>query len=171
MILSGWNYTYDVQKAERWAEFVQWADDRCLLSLLPDPTRDAFYSVEHPTSYDIGPGGGPCYLPWSFTPKDRPSAAAVSDALNRIQTQWSEIVEPRISHACRPERFTGRKYRALLVVADPTVTPPWGDWHAITWRGDARSFTRLRAAINELIQPHHVDHVNFRLEAPRGPLS
>ena len=67
----------------------------------------------------------------------------------------------------RPVAFTGKKARRLLIHADATALPPWGNW---AQRGDdeeqRRAFTRLRSTINRAIAPHEVDHIEFLAQMP-----
>ena len=71
LILAGWAYSNDVEKMQRWEETVAWAvKNGCdkLVSEIPDSD---FYFVEKPTSYTVGPLGGPMYRAWNFKAKSR----------------------------------------------------------------------------------------------------
>jgi len=166
LILSGWNYTNDVEKAARWLQFVAWATARGLEQLLPTPETDSFYLVEHPTDYNIGPGGGPCFLEWDFTAKARPDDIVLRKALSTLQSNWPAIVGESLALVCSPVRFSGLKARALICTGEPGAEVPWGTWEALSHGHGRRSFTVFRARVNEAIRPLHVDHIHFELSSP-----
>jgi hypothetical protein len=58
LILAGWACSNDVEKADRWRETVLWAEQNGF-SELTKIDSDDWYSVEQPSSYEIGPLGGP----------------------------------------------------------------------------------------------------------------
>jgi len=165
LILSGWSYTNDVEKMQRWKETVEWAArNGCTEMVSGIPDRD-FYLVEKPTSYMIGPMGGPMYRAWDFEAKNRPTSGQIKKHMDILLSQWSEIVGNEIASITRPIAFTGRKARRLLVLADATINPPWGRWrHLSTQESKRRIFTRFRAAINQAIAPHEIDHIDFTTE-------
>ncbi len=72
LILNGWAYSNDVQKLERWKETVAWATDNGCTELVSGMPDHDFYFVETPTTYTVGPMGGPMYRAWDFEKKDRP---------------------------------------------------------------------------------------------------
>lgn len=166
LILSAWVHSNDMDKLRRWEETVEWAmRSGCpeLVSRIPD--RD-FYSVEKPTSYTVGPEGGPMYRPWDFTVRSRPAPEQIAECMHRLLSNWLEIAGPELAKVTWPKGFTGAKSRRLLVCADGTATPPWGGWRTLSRRDEERrAFTRFRAAINEAISPHQVDHVDFTATA------
>lgn len=165
LILAGWAYSNDVQKMQRWEETVAWADiNGCtnLLSGIPDAD---FYFVEIPTSYEVGPLGGPMYRPWDFESKSRPPSDHLAKLMETLLSRWPVIVGNELASVTRPLAFTGEKARRLLVLANAAATPPWGSWsHLSTQELKRRTFTRFRAAINEAIAPHEVDHIDFTTE-------
>jgi hypothetical protein len=162
LILSGWTYTNDVEKMQRWEEKIEWATKNgCTEKVSGIPDQD-FYFVEEPTSYKIGPMGGPMYRAWDFKAKNRPNSEQIKQSMDTLLSHWSEIVGNEIASITRPLALTGRKTRRLLVLANATVTPPWGGWsHLSTQESKRRTFTRFRAAINKAITPHEVDHIDF----------
>jgi hypothetical protein len=167
LILAGWAYSNDVEKQRRWQRTVEWARERGwddLVRIAPE----AMYRVQALTDYTVGPGGGPMYLDWDFTPKRAPSDQECQHALDVLMEAWDSIAA-EMAHATWPLRFSGAKRRRLVVLADRMVTPPWGGWG---WRaaGEARrAFTRFRQRVNAAIAPLHVDHIDFdaRQEFPR----
>jgi hypothetical protein len=161
LILGGWFHTNDVEKARRWRETCTWATENGYTHLIPDFAREEQYQVVAMSSYDIGPLGGPMYLPWSFDPKEKPSDAAVSLAMEKLREQWASIAGPTLAPITRPLRFTGIKKRRLVVLADGSTKPPWGEWHYLAPGERRRTFMALRQAVNDAIAPMMVDHIDF----------
>lgn len=54
LILNGWAYTNDVEKADRWTETVDWAKRHGLIDLVAVEPED-WYSVEQPSSGPVEP--------------------------------------------------------------------------------------------------------------------
>lgn len=162
LILAGWAYSNDVEKMRRWEETLAWAEKNGCANLAAGIPDQDFYFVDAPTSYAVGPLGGPMYRPWDSHAKDRPTSAQIAQLMDTLLAGWSEIAGQEIAYATRPLAFTGGKARRLLVLADASVTPPWGGWaHLSTEESMRRTFSRLRVAINRAIAPHEVDHVDF----------
>lgn len=161
LILSGWAYTNDMDKAMRWKETVQWAKENGYSHLIPEFTEEEKYLVAVMTTYDIGPLGGPMYLPWSFSPKEKPSNEALRQAMMTLKEQWESIVGSALSSITSPICFTGAKKRRLLVQVDGSKKPPWGEWNRLVPDHRRRTFTVLRKAVNEAIAPLMVDHIDF----------
>ncbi len=161
LILSGWNFTNDVVKHERWRQTVAWAEKWGFAGIIQELTPEMMHRVEHPTAYDIGPMGGPMHLPWNYEPRPIVSNADAEHAVNLLQADWGKIAGPDLCNITRPLRLTGKKRRKLLVGVDPSATPPWGTWTALTTGPERRSFTRFRAAVNATIDPLMVDHIDF----------
>lgn len=162
LILAGWSGTNDVEKKQRWEETVSWARaNGCAETIDGIPDSD-FHFVQEPSTYMVGPFGGPMYRPWDYEPKSPPRSEDLDRHLEMLRSQWSEIVGADISRATRPIAFTGRKARCLLIHADPTIQPPWGSWFQLSeLESERRTFTAFRSAINKAIAPHEVDHVEF----------
>jgi hypothetical protein len=162
LILAGWIYSNDRDKTQRWTETVAWAyanDCGQLVDKIPD---QEFYFVENPSTYSIGPLGGPMYRPWDSEPKPAPSSNVINRSLKVLLSNWSEIVGKELGSTTRPLALTGRKGRRLLVHADSDFRPLWGTWsHLSSIEPERRAFTRFRAAINRAIAPHEIDHVDF----------
>jgi len=174
LILNGWAYSNDVEKMRRWEETVAWANANGCRDVILDIPAEDFYYVEEPTTYTVGPMGGPMYRPWGFESKERPSSEQIARHFETLLSGWSRIVGSELAHITRPVAFTGEKARRLLIYADGSARPPWGGWlHLSTAESERRAFTRFRAAINKAIAPHEVDHVDFTTEesAEQGSLS
>jgi hypothetical protein len=167
LILGGWIHSNDVQKQARWAETLAWADANGAGGHVAALHSTDFYEVEYPSSVDIGPTGGPMYLPWSFKRKPCPEPGALAACMARLRSAWPETAGPDIAPCTAPVAFTGAKARRLLVAVTGYTSPPWGDWARLPADAQRRRvFTRLRAAINGVVSPHQVDHVDF--EAARS---
>ena len=166
LILTGWVYSNDVEKMHRWEETVAWATENgCIEVVTGIPDHD-FYFVSEPTTYAIGPAGGPMYRPWDFDKKSRPSTEDVASQFEMLKSRWSEIVGPELARITQPLAFTGEKARRLLVQAEYSARPPWGGWaYLSSVETERRTFTRLRAAVNNAIAPHEIDHIDFTTDA------
>ncbi len=85
-----------------------------------------FYEVDEPTDYEIGPLGGPCYRPWDFEAKVRPTKEELVKYLEYLSAHWGEIAGSDLSTVTRPVAFTGKKARRLLVQAGGAASPTVG---------------------------------------------
>lgn len=162
LILAGWSYSNDIEKMQRWEETVAWAEKNGCSKLLSGIPDCDFYYVEKPTNYTVGPLGGPMYRAWDYDTKDRPSAENIGQIMHTLISHWPEIVGNEIANVTRPLALTGGKARRLLVSVDTAFTPPWGSWwHLSSVESERRTFTQFRRAINQIIAPREVDHVDF----------
>ena len=118
------------------------------------------YVVEDIFDYEIGPGGGPMYLPWNFDPKGKVNDRDKQVAIDKLRANWPETAGS-IGALTEPLRFTGAKSRRLLVGVNSDVPPPWGSWTKLEASVQRRHFTRFRASVNATIAPLAVDHVEF----------
>jgi hypothetical protein len=163
LILSGWVYSNDVEKAETWKATESWAQENGLTEHVVVPEGD-WYAVEHPYIGAVGPFGAPMYLPWKFKPEPIPSAANIEAALKRLIEAWGDVAG-ELNHCTRPYRITGAKARRLVVLVLPSASlPPWGDWKSLPKDDSRRTFTKLRQAINRATAPLEIDHVEFEIE-------
>ena len=166
LILAGWVYSNDMDKAERWAETVAWAKRNGCADLVADIPETDFYFVCSPTAYAVGPFGGPMYRRWDHERRDRPSRTQLADHLASLMSRWPDVVGQELSKITRPAAFSGRRARRLVVSADADTKPPWGEWSCLSSRAlERRTFTNFRAAINVAIAPHEVDHIEFSTKA------
>jgi hypothetical protein len=166
LILAGWVSSNDVEKMRRWEETVGWANaNNCTEVVEAIPDED-FYFVDEPTTYTISPLGGPMYQPWDLGCKGRPSLEEIAQHFETLKSRWSEIIGPELARITCPLAFTGNKARRLLIRAEGSARPPWGDWSRLSSvEAERRTFTRFREAINNAIAPHAVDHVDFTTAA------
>jgi len=165
LILNGWVYTNDVEKLERWEETVAWAKQNGCAELVAGISKQDFYFVDDPTTYRVGPMGGPMYREWDLETKARPASEQLAQCMDALKARWPEIVGQELGSVTRPLAFTGEKARRLLVFANGSARPPWGDWSQLSSEiPERRSFTRFREAINNAIAPHQVDHIDFTTE-------
>lgn len=165
LILAGWAFSNDIQKMQRWEETIAWAVRNGCTSIVSGIPDSDFYFVEKPTSYEVGPTGGPMYRPWDFEAKSRPPSNQLAQLVDTLLFRWPDIVGNELASVTRPLGFTGEKARRLLVLASATAAPPWGSWsHLSTQESKRRTFTHFRAAINKAIAPHEVDHIDFTTE-------
>jgi hypothetical protein len=160
LILNGWIYSNDLEKARRWQETLTWARARDLERVVEVREQDGYY-VEEFTTYEVGPFGGPMYLPWNFEAKPTPAAGSVQTAMTILLRDWPTIVGRVLGGMTEPLRVTGKKKRRLVVKADAEQAPPWGGWNHLGSGEERRTFTRLRSAINQAIAPLGVDHIDF----------
>src|SRR5438105_1118445 len=109
LILAGWVYSNDQDKMLQWADTVAWAyANGCGQIVDKIPDKD-FYYVENPSTYSIGPLGGPMYRPWDSEPKPCPASDAIIRSLEVLLSNWSEIVGEELGRVTRPLAFSGSK--------------------------------------------------------------
>ena len=155
-----------MEKMQRWEDTVAWANSNGCLEFVTTISDNDFYFVSEPTSYTVGPAGGPMYRPWDFDTKLRPSSEEIARHFETLKSRWSEIVGLELAHITHPLAFTGGKARRLLVQAECSANPPWGGWAYLSpVEAERRTFTRLRAAVNNAIAPHEIDHIDFTTDA------
>lgn len=165
LVLSGWNYSNDLERKTRWDETVQWASANKCLDLIEGLSDSEYYEVEELTTYQIGPMGGPMYRPWDFEEKHLPEQNDIDSYLDCLISNWESIVGKVLSSVTKPFMFTGEKARRLLVYYQESFDPPWGGWsHLSDIESERRTFTDFRTAINKAISPHEVDHIEFVLK-------
>ena len=162
LILAGWAYSNDIEKMNRWKETVEWANNNGCGELVNGVPDNEFYFVDEPSTYTVGPMGGPMYRSWDFKSKDKPSSKILDKGMQTLKVRWTEIAGEKLSKSTRPIAFTGNKARRLLVKADAASKPPWGGWdHLSHVESERRAFTQLRTSVNKAISPHEVDHIDF----------
>ena len=158
LILSGWGFSSDVDKHQRWEETVRWAERNGCIELIDAiPESDLLY-VEELNDYAYGDQ----FANWNMDSKVRPSTEDLDRYLGLLKTNWSKIVGPDLAEITSPLSFSGLKARKLLVQAASNKQPPWGSWAQRSSDPERRyTFTVFRAAVNEAISPHEVDHIDF----------
>lgn len=171
LILNGWMFTNDVEKAERWEETKTWAEENGFNQLLAVAPEE-WYSVDKPSNYDIGSLGGPMYPPWRTEPLPIPPPDQVETSFTKLKDNWEEIAGKLFQYT-RPSGITGKKKRRLVVSRLPSAPdPPWGGWDRLAVGDSRRSFTEFRRAVNSTIAPFEIDHIDFVTESsnPAGGL-
>jgi hypothetical protein len=158
LILGGWVGTSDRAKHDRWLETVGWALQQGLLDIVSNMTQQSMYMFDEMSTVEKGQ-----FLSWYsyHEPKPRPTTSEVTRSMNHLRSAWMEIAGPEVGSVTSPKRFTGKKRRKLVVSFTTDKRPPWGGWSYFTRHEPRKPFTRLRAAVNAAIKPHHVDHIDF----------
>lgn len=157
LILSGWIFSNDFDKKIRWEEMNHWAKIYGVSGSIPELKPDAWYTVVKLDDSNPNP-----YRNWNYKEKAKPSQKEIRDLFERIELTWETIVGEDYAEITWPLRFTGKKFRRLLIVADKNVVPPWGTWNSLSKiESERRTFTDFRKRINSAIQTHEVDHIDF----------
>lgn len=164
LILSGWNFSNDIEKKNRWEDTLNWAEKHNYLNLIEKLSDEDCYFVDEPSNYEISPLGSPMFLSWNFTKRNTPTEQEIAQALDTLKQKWSEIVGSELGEITFPLRFTGNRKRRLLVSAKSDYEPDWGTWFELFSDERRRAFTYFRRAINKAISPLHVDHIDFEVE-------
>ena len=170
LILAGWAYSNDVKKTRRWEMTVQWSREAGCEEIVASVPDEDFRFVQAPSDYTVGPLGGPMYRPWDFERKDRPEESMLTAALAKLVAEWPGIAAGFAAHT-RPLCFSGDKARNLAVTILLNASPPpWGNWHKRSnVEAERRTFTNFRRAVNKVIHPHEVDHIEFVPLPPQAP--
>lgn len=161
LVLSGWHFSDDIDKQERWQHHLQWASDNgCeeLLSYLPEAD---FYTAQ---ALYVSPRLPRLFAKDNCKTKHRPTDQELDNYLKILKDNWKEITGNELSRTIiKPKCFSGEKARCLSVLADSDIEPPWGAWGYFDSVGDVRryQFTIFRSAICKAIAPHMVDHIKF----------
>jgi len=163
LILGGWAYSNDVEKHSRWQATLHWSRQYGCEDLVPALRPEECHWVEEMSTYEAGPMGGPMYLPWTGKAKTRLTAEEYKTAFEKLRAQWSYVAGAELADIAVPFLFSGAKGRNLIVVVEPSHSPPWGTWTRLSLvESERRTFTMFRKRVNEVIAPHEVDHVTFR---------
>ncbi len=161
LILSGWNFSNDLEKKNRWEATVEWANVNGLDGLITEIPIEARYSVDNICEWPVGPYGGPMKLSWNYEAIPVPNDLIIEKAFIKLKNSWEEIANNNLFCLSHPIKFTGVKKRRLLVAVDFEARPTWGDWKKLNTGKSRRNFTKFRAAVNSTIDPHFVDHISF----------
>ena len=164
LILGGWNFTDDWDKKTRWDETVEWTKSQEFEHLIPKLHPRSEYRVDEIRKFiRLDPFGG-----YNEEPREAPDDEAAEAAMEILREDWKEIVGEFLAKCTAPVGLCGPKKRRLVVLANASVTPPWGSWTSLTYAGrdQKETFTRLRVAINTAIAPLVVDHVDFPAVSP-----
>lgn len=162
LILNGWAYSNDTDKLHRWEMTVGWAQRNGCENLVTSVAESDFYCVEQPTTYTVGPMGGPMYREWDFQTRTKPEDSVLASLMGLLKSKWHEIAGNRLAAITSPEEFAGSKARRLVIRAKWSELPPWGTWTELSYdEAKRRTFTTFREAVNTAIAPHEVDHIDF----------
>ena len=165
LVLSGWSYSNDVEKAQRWEATLDWAIRNGCEGLLADLPDTEFYvsrPLEARDAYVRDTHGRPHRIDHQL----RPSVLMEAAWLEVLRERWLEIAVHNGAPGTYPLAFTGEGFRTLMVQADPSLRPLWGTWTKIDPdRPSKRVFRFFRAAVNRAIAPHEVDHIEFLIRA------
>ena len=163
LILAGWVYTNDQEKKLRWEETVNWAKNNSCYDLVSLIEPNEYFYSEEITTYQVGPGYGPMYLPWNFDKKSTISNSDKLKLLSKIKDEWHVIAGDILYKHTLPCSITGKKSRRLLVKYENDLfIPPWGSWVALPKNKELRyTFTMFRKRLNDVIAPYVIDHVDF----------
>lgn len=162
LILAGWNFSDDFGKKNRWDDTLEWINKYGGEDLISCLTDDDYYCVEElsrPAYFDYHYGD-------TSPPAIRPADDELTTLIKKLSDQWGQIAGED-SNSTEPLSFTGAKARSLIVEYDTDELPSWGTWgnepggYYDQHFTDKASFTSLRKKINELIQPHKIDHIVF----------
>lgn len=160
LILSGWAYTNDLDKQQRWLATDAWANNAGLERLIPELSEEEGYRVDE---LGASPTAGPTHLPWSSDSKRKPDAEEYRAAFEKLRARWDYVAGPDLADGTAPFVFAGKKRRNLVVTVEAGLEAPWGTWMAfLQEESKRRTFTEFRKRLNEVIAPHKVDHVTFR---------
>lgn len=162
LVLAGWTYSNDLEKRRRWEEMKEWALNAGAWRFIDEVGEGEWYEVSTPSTYTLGPMGGPMYRSWESTPSKKVSPSQKGQWISLLSSKWNEIAGPSLSETTRPLRITGAKGKRLVVlVVEPSATPPWGDWDRLPMDERRISFREFRTRVNNALEPHVVDHVDF----------
>lgn len=169
LILNGWVYSNDAEKMARWNQTVEWAKKAGCEEITNRLSDDDYYFSDGASFHCIGPLGGPMYRDWNTKPTRRPEHSALEDALRKLRASWAAVASG-IAEFTEPIAFTGKRARRLLVVVTKRSQPPWGDWDRLSCNEEKRrKFTVFRRAVNDLVAPLEVDHIDFKIESIESP--
>ena len=157
LVLSGWTFSNDYDKQERWELTLKWAEINNCGHLIPLLNEEEKYYIKEYSSYRP-------YEYHTYDKKYKPTKEEVVNAIELIKEKWKSLMGEEFGNKTNPDSFSGNKSRSLLVFYKPEYTPPWGSWTNHLANGKPSKFTELRSKVNELIKPLAVDHIMFKEE-------
>jgi len=166
LVLSGWSFSNDVEKAQHWEATLDWAKRNGCEGLLADLPDTEFHVSHIPKAREADDFDENGNLRLSDR-KLRPSVLMQAAWLEVLRERWLEIaVHSNVAPGTYPLAFTGEGFRSLLVQADASLRPVWGTWTKVDPdQPSKRAFRIFRAAVNRAIAPHEVDHIEFLIRA------
>ena len=166
LILAGASFSRASDIRARWIDLINWVNEFGFFSAFLE-------NLTKPPSYDVaeriagvspdGKGWWPEIGEQFHPPKKKPSKEIILSTLNHLKIEWEEIVGIEIGRETSPKKFTGKKSRRLVIVANPEFTPPWGSWYSAS--NNPNAFSKFRKAINNAISPMEVDNIDFNTES------
>lgn len=156
LILGGWNFSDDFDKKARWNLTKKWANEVGLNYLIPELPLDQLYSVWEMKKIDWEE-----HSYWNYESRKKPTPEQLESALETLISDWATIVGENTAIISKPIKFTGKKGRRLVVLADHKSNPPWGEWSKKSSGPERITFTEFRKNINLAISPLEVDHIDF----------
>lgn len=165
LILGGWGRS-DQAKHDRWNETLVWIS-RYSPNVTLNLADEDFYAVDHISNKGYWDIIANHKYGYTKDPSIKPTKVELEKMISLLVSNWGQLAGEMASYT-RVVRFTGAKARRLIVRADKDRQPPWVQWNGKWGSGNSREnypdFAKFRARINDLIQPHHVDHIEFNLE-------
>ncbi|MBU2511704.1 DUF721 domain-containing protein [bacterium] len=165
LILAGAAFSSADDIRARWIELINWANEygfsSVLIKNLPEsPDYDVAERIAG-VSAD-GKGWWPEIGEQFHQPKEKPSKEIILKTSERLKFEWKEIVGIELGKETIPKKFTGKKARRLVVIANPDFTPSWGSWYSAS--KNPKAFLKFRKTINAAISPMEVDDIEFNTE-------
>ena len=97
------------------------------------------------------------------------TADEYQEAFAKVRDGWPAAIGAELAAITEPYMFSGRKRRRLIVLVRGAGRPPWGTWQSLAGvEAEGRTFTEFRRRVNEIVAPHGVDHVEFRVTPETG---
>jgi len=166
LILAGAAFSSANDILKRWEDLIAWANEYgfsdTLINNLPEPPNHNVAESIAGVSKN-GKGWWPEIGEQFHDPKPKPNRKMVLDTLVKIKTNWKDIVGSELAQMTKPKKFTGQKFRRLVVYADSGINPSWGNWYSSNRNPEV--FRKFRKTINTVISPMKVDHIEFITES------
>ncbi len=158
LILAGWAFSSDVDKQGAWHAMRTWARTHGVEEEVLAITAGRMHTVAALRSgrpYDGFKFGGP-------VPRVALKGEIRAHALEKLKSDWQIIVGEELFRRTLPFRITGARGHRLIVRPRDFNGTLWSDWsRGLDIARCAGSFTAFRAAINSLLTPLVIDHVDF----------
>lgn len=162
LILGGAAFSSAREIRARWAEYLDWAVAHGFMDLLMEryqPPEGKDYAERTAGVAENSRGWWPDSTYWNSDPRTRPTSEQLVIAFVAMQSQWINIAGDELARYTRPIAITGKKKRRLAVAVDANYSPKWGSW--TSFEADPAAFRDFRSAVNAVIKPVEVDHIDF----------
>lgn len=153
----------------RWAKYLDWAAAHGFMDMLMEryqPPEGRDYAERAAGVSEYGRGWWPDSTYWNSDPRTKPTSEQLVIAFTAMQSQWIKIAGDELARYTRPIAFTGKKKRRLVVAVDADYSPKWGTW--TSFEADPAAFRDFRSAVNAVIRPVEVDHIDFTVRCAPG---